>query len=162
MIKKHDNFLRTVVETFDMFNQWKPDGNVRGSALSTNQQQQRRIGHTYAQIGAPPAGTELVPGIDRTTSNVLCYGCQNWGHIRPNFPNGRGRSGHTLMQYGVCLMQRMDDYNLDDSGATSKTWILLDSCSTLSCICNPSIVTDIRPCNKLELMTIYTNCGQVQ
>ena len=28
MIKKHDNFPRTVVETFNMLNRWKPDNNV--------------------------------------------------------------------------------------------------------------------------------------
>ena len=59
-------------------------------------------------------------------------------------------------------MQRMDDYNLDNSGAISKTWTLLDSCSTFSCICNPSFVTDIPPCNDTELMTVYTNGSQVQ
>ena len=93
MVKKHDNFPRTMVETFDMLNRWKPDNNSRRSGLEP--QWCRRIGHTYTQTNGPPAGTELMPGQDGTTSNVLCYGCQNWGHICPNCP--RGRSGHNLM-----------------------------------------------------------------
>lgn len=76
MIKKQYNFLRTVVKTFDMLNRWKPEGNARGSAAS-NQQRRRQIGHTYAQTGGSPAGTELVPGSDGLTANILCSGCQN-------------------------------------------------------------------------------------
>ena len=161
MIKKHDNFPRTVVESFDMLNRWKVDGNARGGAPG-NQNRRRRIGHTYAQANGPPAGTELVPGTDGTTANVLCYGCQQWGHIRPNCPNGRGRTGHTLMQYGICLMQRLDSAEFYSEGGINKAWILLDSCSTLSCVCNPSLITDVRPCDESELMTVFTNGGQVE
>ena len=127
MIKKHDNFPRTVVETFDMLNRWKPGGSTRNTGLN-NQQRRQRIGHTYTQTTGPPAGTELVSGRNGTTVNVLCYGCQNWGHIRPNCPNSRGCSGHTLMQYGICLMQCMDESSITVDGAINKAWILLDSC----------------------------------
>ena len=144
-----------------MLNRWKTDSNTRSSAIG-NQQRCRRIGHTYAQTGGPLPGTELVPGSNGTTANVLCYGCQNWGHIRPNFPNGHGCSGHSLMQCGVCLMQRFDKYGFKSNDVINKAWILLYSCSTLSCVCNPSFVTNVRPCNKTELMTVYTNGGQVQ
>ena len=75
----------------------------------------------YAQTGGPPAGTELMPGHDGTTANVLCYGCQNWGHICPNCPNSRGRTGHSLMQYGICLMQRIDNDGIGSDGAINKT-----------------------------------------
>ena len=104
----------------------------------------------------------MVPGRDGTTANVLCYGCQNWGHIRPNCPNSQGRSGHTLMQYGICLMQRMDESSVAVDGAINKAWILLDLCSTLSCICNPSFITNIRPCTESESMRVYTNGGQIK
>ena len=74
IIKKHDNFPRTVVETFEMLNRWKPDSNTQGNTPG-NHQRCRRIGHTYVQTGGPPAGTEMAAGTDSTTSNVLCYGC---------------------------------------------------------------------------------------
>ena len=142
MIKKHDNFPCTVVETFDMLNRWKPEGNTRANGAG-NQQRRRRIGHTYTQTTGPPAGTELVAGRDGTTSNVFCYGCQNWGHICPNCPNGRGRTGHSLVQYGICLMQCITNGDLRCDGSINKSWILLDSCSTLSCFCNPLLVSNI-------------------
>ena len=160
MIKKHDNFPCMVVETFDMINRWKPDNNGRGSSPS-NQHRRRRMGHTYTQTGGPPAGTKLTKGCDGTTSNMLCYGCQNWGHIRPNGPNGRGCTGHSLLQYGICLMQRLDNNGIGSDGTINKAWILLESCSTLSYVCNPSLVTNVRPCDENELMTVYTNRGQV-
>ena len=147
MIKKHDNFPCTVIETFDMLNQWKPDNNRRGNGQSS-QPQPRQIGHTYAQTGGPPAGPELVPGHDGTTSKVLCYGCQNWGHISPNCLNGCSHTGHSLMQYGICLMQSFNHNDTVSNGAINKAWILLDSCSTLNCVCNPSLVTNVRPCKK--------------
>ena len=161
MIKKHDNFSRTVVEMFDMLNRWKPDRSTCNNGQH-NQQRRRRIGHTYKQMTGPPAGTELVAGRDGTTSNVLCYGCQNWGHIHPNCPNGRGHNGRSLVQYGICLMQRMDDSTIANDGSINKAWVLLDSCSTLSCICNPSLVTNVRLYTDIELMTVYTNGGQVE
>ena len=153
-------FPGMVVETFDMLNRWKPNNNGRGSSPS-NQHRRRRIGHTYTQTGGPPAGTKLTPGHNRTTSNMLCYRCQNWGHICPNCPNSCGHTGCSLMQYGICLMQRLDNNGIGSNSTINKAWILLDSCSTFSCVCNPSLVTNIRPCDENELMTVYTNGGQV-
>ena len=101
-----------------------------------------------------------MPGQDGATSNVLCYGCQNWGHLRPNCPCGR--SGHSLMQYGVCLMQCINYSNGFNDGTINRAWILLDSCSTLSCVCNPALITNVRPCDSDELMTVYTNRGQIE
>ena len=77
MIKKHDNFPHTVIETIDMLNRWRPEGGGQTNSAG-NQQRHRRIGHTYAQTGGLPTGTELMPGHDGTTANILCYGCQNW------------------------------------------------------------------------------------
>ena len=114
MIKKHDNLPHMVVETFDMLNRWRPEGNGKTSCTN-NQQQRRQIGHTYVQAAGPPNGTELVPGRDGTTSNVLCYRCQNWGHISPNCPNACSCSGHSLMQYGICLMQRLDKHGISSN-----------------------------------------------
>ena len=65
------------------------------------------------------------------------------------------------MQYRVCLMQRLNESGIGSDGAINRAWILLDSCSTFSCICNPSLITNVRPCMETELMTVYTNGGQV-
>ena len=161
MTKKHNDFPHTVVETFDMWNRWRPEGSGCNTG-SNNQQRRRRIGHTHTQTMGPPPDMELIPGRDGTTANLLCYGCQNWEHIRPNCPNGRGCNRHSLMQYRICIIQCLDESSIASDGAINKAWILLDLCSTLSCICNPSLMTNIRPCTDSELMAVYTNGGQVK
>ena len=65
------------------------------------------------------------------------------------------------MQYGICLTQCLDSDNIGSDGSINRARILLDSCSTLSCVCNPTMVTNIRLCVEEELMTVYTNRGQV-
>ena len=130
MIKKHNNFPKTVVEMFDMLNRWKPEGNWRTLGSPSNQHRRRHIGHTYTQTTGPLQGTELVLGCDGTTSNVLCYGCQNWEHICPNCLNQQGRIGRSLMQFGFCLMQWMNN-EIQSNGAIDCAWIVLGLCLIL-------------------------------
>ena len=122
MIKKHDNFPCTVIETFYMLNRWKPEGSTCTNGAG-NQQHHRRIGNTYTQTTGMLAGTELVAGHDGTTSNVLCYSCLNWGHICPNCPNGCGCTGHSLVQHGICLMQRITNRDICGNGSINRSWI---------------------------------------
>ena len=59
-------------------------------------------------------------------------------------------------------MQRIDYGDGFNDGTINRAWILLDSCSTLSCVCNPTLITNVRLCDDDELMTVYTNGGQIE
>ena len=58
-------------------------------------------------------------------------------------------------------MQHIDNDGIASDGAINKAWILLDSCSTLNWFYNPSLILNVRPCTEEELMTVYTDSGQV-
>ena len=41
----------------------------------------------------------------------------------------------------------------------SKSWLLLDTCSTCNVSNNPTLVTNVRECMPEEIITAYTNGG---
>ena len=107
---------------------------------------------------APP-GTVLVPGVDGRNNNVLCFGCQTWGHYADNCPNSQAnssdssRQGTNLMQYGYGLHQGSD-------GIPSE-WILLDSCSTNTVFNNCSFLQSIVACGDEDSLTMRSNGGSL-
>jgi hypothetical protein len=72
-----------------------------------------------------------------------------------------------MTQYGVSLAQHMP--NQDGTGI-KLSWLLLDSCSTMSGANNPNVVSDIHPVNQDEHMRVissgshcdYTKKGKVE
>ena len=158
MIKKQDNFPRNVVESFDMLNRWRPTNRM----ISDRNRSNTRVGHMYAQRAGPPQGTTLVPGKDGSTRPVQCYSCNAWGHISPNCPeNESEQTGRSLLQIGKCLTQCDVNKNMLQGGLIDKNWLLLDSCSTMSCICNKELVENITTCKDTEVTRVYTNGGHV-
>ena len=63
------------------------------------------------------------------------------------------------MQLGRCFAQCNDNVVKRMGGAINPHWILLDSCSTLSCVCSPLLVSNIRECSPGNNMQVYTNGG---
>ena len=70
------------------------------------------------------------------TVNSQCYGCQKWGNLTFNLPDnnnndqhqrkGHGKNGTSLFQVSVGFSQNEDKYTIP------CTWILLNTCSTVS------------------------------
>ena len=46
-------------------------------------------------------------------------------------------------------------------GLIDKNWLLLDSSSTMSCICDKELVENITACKDTEVTRVYTNGGHV-
>ena len=110
---------------------------------------------SFAQI---PENTTLVAGTDGRTVERECYHCHNWGHIAPLCPNRNsndsssgGRSGRSCTQF-FCTQQHGD--------FLPASWVLLDTCSTASVCSNPTLVSNIRECDKNDTLTLTTNGGK--
>lgn len=66
------------------------------------------------------------------------------------------------MQIGITLAQAQHDTETDAIKAQiDDNWILLDTCSTASVCKNPSLVSNIKPCNDDDRLHIVTNGGSM-
>ena len=99
----------------------------------------------------------------RDLSTVTCYSCQQTGHYAnsPECPNYKGNNHSARKEDSVppggdgvdALMFSFYQVN----GPIPKTWILLDSQSTVDIFCNPRILKNIR--RTVKGMCIHCNAG---
>ena len=103
-------------------------------------------GLQFVQNGLPVPGTDGI-----LHENVKCYRCKGFGHYANGCPvspdelqllQSTTSSGFSFAQAAVSL---------------PKSWVLLDSQSTVSVFCNRSLLMNIRP--SANAMTVHTNGG---
>ena len=105
-------------------------------------------------------GTVLVPGLDdRTSYFIKCFNFEKWGHYdffpEPTEDNTPNKSVRNLAHIGKCLVQGLSD------DAVNNNWILLDSCSTIICYKNDTIVSNITVRPLVEHLRVYRNRGHM-
>ena len=109
-----------------------------------------------------------VPGTDNIThENIKCYNCNKMGHYRgqcshANSKNDKTETGVSALQisklsisdnkYEVMFAQ------LDELVNIPKSWVLLDTQSTVSVFNNPGLLENIRKVNKK--LILVTNGGR--
>ena len=116
--------------------------------------------------GVPPGDSDGVAFTQRSgrdLSTVTCYSCQQTGHYAnsPECPNYKGSSHSSRNEDkappcgdGVnALMFSFYQVN----GSIPKTWIMLDSQSTVDIFCNPQLLKNIR--KTADGMRIHCNAG---
>ena len=84
-----------------------------------------------------------------------CYRCNSWRHFSDLCPNAGAapaQTGQIMAQIGQCLTQGVDRRSIIDDN-----WLLLGSCSTVSCIKNIVSVHNIKTCTSESEMCVYTN-----
>ena len=109
-----------------------------------------------------PEGATMVPGVDGTVKDVKCYKCQEWGHFSPNCPNpAKGRSSFLMQRMQLTQMQftQSNEYDNDEYELISRSWVLLDTCSTDSTCNDTRHVNNIVQCKTSEEMITQTNGG---
>ena len=73
-----------------------------------------------------------------------------------NCPTG-GRNGSGHLQVGICLSQQSSHEH-----ELNKWWILLDTCSTHSCMSNRDLMLNISACARDDVLRLNTNLWDVQ
>jgi hypothetical protein len=94
-----------------------------------------------------------VPGNDgRTHATTECYNCHNVGHFASNCPDSDTRRSETssLVQLALSFTQQFGD-------VIKRSWVLLDTCSTVCVGNNESFITNLRPCKTDERIRVQTN-----
>ena len=90
-----------------------------------------------------------MPGVDGKIHNIICHNCNQPGHYANKCPIVPKR--HTTLAHFTLTQQKLEIIN--------KNWLLLDSCSMVSVVCNPALVHGIKTCAPGQSVTVITNGG---
>ena len=114
------------------------------------------IGNTFTQIKKQETketkNNTLVPEVNGITiPNVICYHCRLLGHIQTFCPILQNTKKIQYLQNTHALSQI--EYKI------SRNWLLLDTCSSISSMCNTNLVKNISP--NTQPYHAYTNGGSI-
>jgi hypothetical protein len=161
----NDQYPDNITDAYNLLVSYKKPstGNTKQSPTTTG-------GTTATPVNETPQ-TELAfvqtsPPLDE----VKCYNCNTMGHYASSCP-APPRKGEATST-GVQLLQNTEQEESDDedsgqfcfhmddeSPAISRSWILLDSESTVSIFNNRKLLKNIRHCGNEQGLRIYSNGG---
>ena len=154
-----DNYPTTWSKAFAVLNKFvQAAGNVGRNRGTTRPPD--RSGRSFAQSTTKK---EVVNGTDGNTwPDTFCYGCKKYGHISKFCPTSDKHHGNIQQhqshaQVGFSLTQHVFDHGRTD--IVNPDWLLLDSCSTVTTIKNPTLATNIADCAPGDEMRLTSTGG---
>jgi hypothetical protein len=153
-----DEYPRSVTAAYDLLQNTCPElpggGNKRGGRFSRFRRGRNKNAHgshvSFAQATSNSGDKSSVPGKDgKVFAHIKCHNCGKYGH----YANQCTEARKPRAQFTQFVLTQKDHEIID------KSWILLDTCSTVSVCCNKSLVSNIVPCTPNDELTIVTNGG---
>ena len=145
LLDGNDNYPNTLEEAYEIMH-------LRGPEMTRTHHQE---GVAFATVGAQN-GT-VVPGRNgRSFPNIKCHGCEAMGHYSEQCPAGEGENNRGATQIGFSFSQVE---NKAHAFTIPKTWILLDSQSTVDVFHNKAMLRDVQAVG--HRMYIHCNAGTV-
>ncbi len=148
-----DEYPRSIAMMYDLMTKVNASSHMR--SFPSRQFRRRRGAVTLVQQGNND-DTELIPGTDGRTFEIVCYNCNKRGHYASNCPETSTRVGVSNLQVGYMLAQAVKQ-----NGLIPEDWILLDTCSTDNVVNDKLLVNELRKCYEDEKLTIHTNGGRL-
>lgn len=139
-----DEYPENLVGAYDLLSHFQTTNKQSGPRLPANVTFTQVL--EQAQRQDPVAGTD-----DQTYSSTLCYKFHRMGH-RANVCPSPTRAG-PFQGFQHVFFTHIDD----DDDRVPQDWLLLDSGSTISSICNPDLIHSIQ--DTYPPVTVYTNGG---
>ena len=149
-----DDYPRDLPTAYDFLAKYKSSGNNfrarsnnrwRNSREERDRAEQPAINVTMAQTTS--STDELVPGRNGVTiKQAHCSKCNKYGHSSAYCPRDLSVQG---MQLSLAQSRTTTAIPLD--------WLLLDSGSTISSVCNKHLISNLKPIT--TPLTVYTNGG---
>ena len=141
-----DGAYRILTDTQDRLNKerrrYNGNSNVNWRNTGVSHYQGGR-GNSYVV----PQGCKIVVGTDNRVHNVQCNKCKEWGHYAGQCPDDKEVSKH------VCMHNK----KVDNQGKTTR--YLLDSATTHTTVNNLNNITNMKHCNKQDILHTQTNSG---
>jgi hypothetical protein len=135
-----DNYPHDLTAAYALLVNYKTPVNSRPRRPTTDTAT-REDGIMFAQA-------TVIPGTNGIThADIECYQCHSMGHYACNCPDA-SELNVTLLQHGYTMAQASRYAGLP------KSWILLDTQSTISVFNNPNMLSNIQPSeHKLRVQT---------
>ena len=148
MLLGRNEFPRNMPSSYDLLCHFQsvdtPDRTERENA---------EVSFAQTQVVLPPPTTG---DNGRTEPRTRCFICNLFGHAARFCPSGPPRDGVQGLQFGVTLAQADPESSGTDI-IISPDWLLLDSGSTVSSVCNVDLITNLR--KSKEVMHVISNGG---
>ena len=163
MILGQDNYPHSLPTAYDILQNYKSSSvsrtenpDVRVSFLQTeNDVTSANTNPDYVPVSdysniICPDGQSPVPGRNRLCfPNLRCFSCNRYGHTSRFCDQMRNVQG---LQMSTTFAQ-----STSDSDMIPKSWLLLDSGSTISSVCNRNLLSNLEFCT--EPLKVHCNGG---
>jgi len=156
-----DQYPKDLVEAHALLVNYQPPFNPisKPSPEKTDEDKEGKGGGSdlsFAQLSA------LIPGTDGSLySHIQCFACKRKGHYADMCPKDKAVQLFQVDDPDAELADKEANFTFTSIGAHEtpipRSWVLLDSQSTVSVFCNASLLTWIWPC-KVPLI-VLTNGG---